>query len=192
MKFGRRVRATINTKQRGQATRRQKLGLHPASVAATLQLRRAMGEPQGMSYAELMEGITVTQALLQNVQAVLTDLAPVDTAETGAALDQQCLVYKLTSLITKGGVLRTALQEAPPPPQNFWPRRISSFGDEHWRELVCFASDGTGLTNASSHGQKSLRSSCFHSGLLTASPGVRVTGQQLGSTRFVVGTSHVL
>ena len=36
-----------------------------------------------MSYAELMEGITVTQALLQNVQAVVTDLAPVDTAETG-------------------------------------------------------------------------------------------------------------
>ena len=58
-------------------------GVHPASVAATLQLRRAMGEPQGMSYAELMEGITVTQALLQNVQAVVTDLAPVDTAETG-------------------------------------------------------------------------------------------------------------
>ena len=58
-------------------------GVHPAAVAATLQLRRAMGEPQGMSYAELMDGITVTQALLHNVQAVVTDPAPVDTAVTG-------------------------------------------------------------------------------------------------------------
>ena len=54
----------------------------------------------------------------------------------------------------KGGVLRTALQEAPPLPQNFWLRKISSFGDEQRLELVRFASDGTDLTNASSHGQK--------------------------------------
>eukprot|EP00439_Symbiodinium_sp_Y106_P061194 s2439_g9.t1 len=58
-------------------------GVHPATVAAMLQLRRAMGEPQGMSYTELMDGITVTQALLQNIQAVVTDLAPTDTVVTG-------------------------------------------------------------------------------------------------------------
>ena len=48
-----------------------------------LQLRRAMGEPPGMSYTELMDGITVTQALLQNIQAVVTDLAPTDSVVTG-------------------------------------------------------------------------------------------------------------
>ena len=36
-----------------------------------------------MSYTELMDGVTVTQALLQNIQAVVTDLAPTDTAVTG-------------------------------------------------------------------------------------------------------------
>ena len=94
-------------------------------------------------------------------------IRPVDIAVTGPALDQQRLVYKLTSLIMKGGVLHTALQEAPPLPQNFWLRKISSLGDEQRLELVRFASDGTDLTNASSHGLKSLYSSCFHSGLLT-------------------------
>ena len=67
----------------------------------------------------------------------------------------------------RGGVLRTALQEAPPPPQYFWLRKLSSFGDEQWRELVRFASDGTSLTNASSLGLKGFCSGCVHSGLLT-------------------------
>ena len=46
-----------------------------------LQLRRALGEPQGMSYTELVEGITVTH-LLHNIQAIVTDLAPTDTEVT--------------------------------------------------------------------------------------------------------------
>ena len=47
-----------------------------------LQLRRALGEPQDMNYTELMEGITVTQALLHHIQAIVTDLAPTDTEMT--------------------------------------------------------------------------------------------------------------